>query len=271
MKHHQQRPLHPQLHLTIWMSWKLLYHLWEIINIVLLRQSISDSTMRRIFPDNQSTLVNASTIKHAKICWNELDRDDSDCEKALCASAASHGHFYQRCNTCVQSVVPGMWKPVPKPPNMVTSKYCYGVAKIFVHGMKVPVRGPPKMIIWFYCNGAVWTDVPGMPIPVQPPPNMVTCSYCNGATRTIVRGMTTLVKMPPKVVTWMYCSGAEKIVVHGVGGPWRWPFRGGGTFKRGAMVLRKWLPLGGLDLSSGGRKWSLEDIAVLSRKWLSVG
>ncbi len=48
-----------------------------------------------VFPKNQSTARNASTLEHAKICWEEMDRNYRYVygQRKLCRSAAKHGNL----------------------------------------------------------------------------------------------------------------------------------------------------------------------------------
>ena len=48
------------------------------------------ATYSYLFPENRTTYLNASTVEHAKICWEEIHQKNYD-NQILCMSAAIHG------------------------------------------------------------------------------------------------------------------------------------------------------------------------------------
>ena len=48
-------------------------------------------TYFNLYPKYQWTYLNASTVKHAKICWEEINQNDYLFQTALCVSAAKNG------------------------------------------------------------------------------------------------------------------------------------------------------------------------------------
>lgn len=50
-------------------------------------------TYLQMHQNNTETYLNASTIEHATICWNEIDHLNNSNQHALCASAAAHGNL----------------------------------------------------------------------------------------------------------------------------------------------------------------------------------
>ena len=97
-----------------------------------------------LFPENtKNTYLNASTLSHARICWEEIDPENFYLERTLCRSAAQHGNVWTLQYLRAVQYVDGVVEHVRKQHDMVIYMYYSGVEKWVVHGVPKLALVPP--------------------------------------------------------------------------------------------------------------------------------